>query len=62
MKQSEITQLSEYLLKGGMLLYDTLSDNHDMEAILCLSCDTSQGTYTLKIEFEPKEGESDENE
>lgn len=62
MKQAEITQLAEYLLKGCMVLYDWLSDNHDINAILCLSTETNQGTYTVKIEFEPKESESDENE
>lgn len=61
MKQSEIIQLSEYVLKGCMLLYDEVSDNNECKAMLVLSGDTSKGHYDVKIEFEPKEGESDEN-
>lgn len=61
MKDDEIRQLSEYLLKGCILLYDTISDNYDCKAMIVLSADTSNGHYDVKIEFEPKEGESDEN-
>lgn len=60
MKDYEIRKLSEYLLKGGILLYDTLTDNHNCKAMIVLSADTSEGHYDVKVEFEPKEGESDE--
>lgn len=62
MKKSEIEQLSEYLLKGCMLLYDEVSENHGCKAMIVLSGKTSKGQYDVKIIFEPKEGESDENE
>ena len=60
MKDNDIRQLSDYLLKGGILLYDAVSDNHDCKAMIVLSADTLDGHYDVKIEFEPKEGESDE--
>ena len=59
MLNKDVKELSEYLLKGGILLYETVSDNHDCKAMIILSADTSDGHYDVKIEFEPKEGESD---
>lgn len=57
MNKSDVDKLSEYLIKGCILLFDTLEQMHDAEPIICLTAKTNRGDYTVKIERDNKEGE-----
>lgn len=57
MNKSDVDKLSEYLIKGSILLFETLEQMHDAEPIICMTAKTKRGDYTVKIERDNKEGE-----
>lgn len=42
-------ELAEILIKGSMLLFETLEDIHNAEPFICMTAKTDRGEYTVKI-------------
>lgn len=57
MNKSDNDKLSEHLIKGCILLFDSLEQMHDAEPIICMTAKTKRGEYIVKIERDNKEGE-----
>lgn len=49
MNDKDIDVLAEYLVKGCILLFETLEDKHNAEPFICMTAKTNRGAYTVKI-------------
>lgn len=45
----DIDELAEYLIKGCIVLFETLEDRHNAEPVICMTAKTDRGKYTVKI-------------
>lgn len=51
----DIDELAEYLIKGCIVMFETLEDRHNAEPIICMTAKTDRGEYTVKVIRENKE-------
>lgn len=52
----DVDELAEYLIKGCILMFETLEDKHKAEPMICMTAKTARGEYTVKIIREKNKG------
>lgn len=49
MDNLNVDELAQFLIKGCILLFETLEDRHKAEPMICMTAKTDRGEYTVKI-------------
>lgn len=62
MNKSDVDKLADYLIKGCILMFDTLEQIHGAEPFICMTAKTNRGEYTVKISRDNKEDEKNEKQ